>query len=403
MNSDEYRDQLVDMLLWESVGQEEPPDVRAKVLEALDHEIPGNKVVPMPVPTPDAARVHPTQPPNVPVRPAATSRQRNPTPVRQVKPSKAHLLVAAAAVALLAGVGAFVFLQQISDARTPLLTNVSGTVAPSTGPIASGERLRTGSESTAVITYPDGTMVELEEETTIVVPERPPWQKSKGIEVVGGGVRAGVSPQPEGNPMVFASVDATAEVVGTKLSLRIVEGLTRLEVDEGEVRFVPQSDDDAVLVKSGNFAEAGTSGFRSGEISVAPVRGITGLSLMNAKTDRPMRDEPLADGESISLASLPTREINLRADFKGEPPTSVQLIVTRHDGDDTGLPPYVAKPQKHPPFFVAGDHWANGRSDDCRAWTPPPGRYHISATAVYAEDGEKNHGKTLELEFRITE
>ena len=405
MNAEEYRDQLVDMLLWEAVGKEVPPDVRGKVLESLDREDSGNTVVPMPtpMPMPDAARAQAIPSPNVPARPASTSRRRNPAPVRHAKPSKAPLLAAAAVVALLTGVGAFVFLQQISAERTPSVARVSGTVAPSTGALAPGEKLRTGSDSSAVITYPDGTLVEIEAETTVVVPEQSPWDRSKGIEIVSGGVHAAVQPQREGSPMIFTSRDAKAEIVGTKLSFWTNENVTRLEVEEGLVRFVPHAEGDPVLVKSGVFAEAGSAGFRTGEIRAVPVPGITGFTLMNAETDRPMRDEPLIDGETLALSALPTRAINLRADFEGKAPSSVTLRVTRIDKGSTGLPASVSRPQKYPPFFVAGDHWADGRPDDCRPWTPAPGLYRVWATAVYDNEGEANQGEPVQLEFRIAE
>jgi hypothetical protein len=236
-----------------------------------------------------------------------------------------------------------------------------------------------------------------------VVTERSPWEKSKEIEVVKGSVRAMVAPQPEGSPMILTSRDARAEVIGTKLSFWIDEDRTRLEVQEGSVRFVPQSEGDAVLVSSGLFAEAGSAGFRTGEIRVPTVHGITGFTLMNAETDRPIRDRMLADGETISLASLPTQSINLRAEFEGEPPTLVHLSVTRDDNGDTGLPPHVSYGQKHPPFFVAGDFWAEGRPEDCRSWTPRPGLYQFSATTIYGESDREYPTPPLDLKIRFTE
>lgn len=379
MNSEESdpHDHLIDMLLCELVGKETPPDMRGRVLKAVEN---------LPRTAPVGRKV-----------------SRMPKRVRPVQPSKAPALLAAAAVfALLLAAGGLFYVKYASAIRTPVLTEISGTVNRSVGPISAGETISTDPDSSAVITYQDGTVVELASETTMVVPERPPWDRSKELKIVSGAITAEVARQPKGSPMTFASEDARAEVVGTKLSFRCDDGMSRLEVTEGAVRFVPRSGGAAVLVKSGLFAESGNSGFRSGLISTPPVRGITRFTLMNAETDQPIREKGVEDGETISLASLPTRQINLRADFGGVPPTSVKLNVTRSDGEATGLPPYVARAQKYPPFFVAGDHWADGRPHDCRAWTPRPGLYHISATAVYDEAGKRDR-KEVKIDFWITD
>lgn len=375
MNSDEHHDRLVDLLLCELVGKETPPDIRDRVLEVANRQA-----------NPGA------------VRRAPRSRLARARPARRSKvPGFAAVAIV---VVLLGAVGAFVQFQQISNARTPVLIQISGTVDHSRGAIRAGESLSTGSLSSALLRYGDGSMVELASETTIKVVAHSWRDRSKELELVAGKLEAEVSPQPEGAPMVFSSSDARAEVIGTRLSFELNEDRTRLEVVEGAVRFAPRAGGREVVVESGDSAESGKSGFRH-EKSFAP--GIVRFTLMNAETDQPIREEALVNGEEISLASLPTRKINLRADFEGAPPTSTRILVTRHDGGATGLPPTVARPQKHPPFFVAGDHWADGRPNDCRAWTPPPGSYHISATAVYAEGDDRNNGKSLEMDFRITD
>jgi hypothetical protein len=372
MNSREHHDRLVDLLLSELLGAETPPDVRARVLEAAE------------------------QLPRSPVRQLPGRRF---TVVRPVRKSRAPVLAAAAAVALIGAIGASLVLRGIAHTRTPMLASFEGTVNCSAGPVRAGETLGTGPSSKAVLRYPDGTVVELDPETTVMVPKLTLWDRSKGLELLTGKLVAEVSPQPEGRPMVLGTRDALAEVVGTALTLERYAGRSRLEVKDGAVRFVCLKNEGNVLVESGGFAEAGGMGFRHGEIVTPPRRGITGFTLMNADTDEPLRAEPLSNGERISLSSLPTRNINIRADYEGDPPESVTISIRRHFGNPTGLGPHASEPHKHPPFFVAGDHRADGRPDDCAAWRPPPGFYHLAAEATYSD---KEPAPPLKVRFYFT-
>jgi hypothetical protein len=256
--------------------------------------------------------------------------------------------------------------------------------------------------SSAILTYPDGTVVELGPETTVRISARSWGNGSKGLELVNGRLSAVVAKQVAGQPLALYSDHANAEVVGTRLSFQCDGERTRLEVKEGVVRFIPRAGGARLLVDSGFFAEVGSSGFRSGTIDDQAFRGITGFTLMNADTDEPLREAPLTDGEAISLSALPTPHINIRADYGGDTPVSLRIHVTRDDGDATGLRSSASDDQTQPPFFVAGDYWAEGRPTDCRAWTPRPGLYHISAVASYADDTVENHRKPLEMNIRIT-
>lgn len=379
MNPEDQRDQLIDVLLRELVGGETPPDVRARVLKAA------GKLSEKP-----AIQRH---------RSPARSVIQQPSSSRSSRP----LLAMAALLAVLAVAMVFVHFREIAKARTPALTRISGTVDRSSTTLHPGESVSTGAESRAMLTYPDGTAIELAAETTVRVSPRSWRERSKGLDLVTGRIRADVAPQVPGAPMVLSAGNADAEVVGTKLSFEHDGDRTRLEVREGAVRFIPRTGGEALLVKSGVFAEAGESGVRSGAIATPPGRGIVRFTLMNADSDEPLRAEALGNAETISLASLPTPNINIRADYEGDAPASVRIIVTRADGQSTGLRPSISEDQIYPPFFAAGDYWAEGRPNDCRAWTPGPGRYHISAEAVYAAPSGGADGEPLELDFQITE
>jgi hypothetical protein len=372
MKTEEQQDRLVDMLLSELIGGDVAPDVRTRVIEAIDC-LPRRQVV---------------------LRPTVLRRAFLP-PRRK---SRTPVLAMAALLLLLGVVAAVLQIQHISAARTPVLTQISGSVDRSGGLIRSGESLSTGPRSGAVLLYQDGTVVELAQETTIRVAKRPLWERSKGLELMSGELEAEISPQPSGSPLVLSSSDARAEVVGTRLSFHLNDDCTRLEVNEGKVRFVPRKGGREVLVESEYFAESGKSGFRHAKI---PVPGITGFTLMNAETDKPIRENPIVNGETVSLSSLPTDKINIRADFEGDPPDSVKIDIKRQHGHPTGLEPRNSREQVKPPYFVAGDHWADGRPDDCAVWTPPSGYYILSAEAIYADAEKQKLSKPITIKFWI--
>ncbi|MFC7335938.1 FecR domain-containing protein [Haloferula chungangensis] len=371
MKQEDKYDRLVDLLLSESVGGKEPPDVRERVLKAAD-ELP-RVAAPLRRPVPWA-------PP--------------------VKRSKAPAFAMAAILTLLGIAAVLIQLQHISTARTPMLSELSGSVSRPLGAIPPGGSLSTGSNSTATVSYQDGTKVAISPESTVVVTERSRWDRAKGLEIVAGGIEADVTPQAAGNPFVVASKHAHAEVVGTKFSFDLRGDRSRLEVSEGAVRFISRRADREALVKEGHFAESGKSGFLHEKI---PVPGIIGFTLMNADSDEPIREVDLGDGSRIALASLPTRNINIRADYEGAAPASAIMSLSRHDGRPTGLPPHAVNAHEHPPFFVAGDHWADGRPNDCAAWTPRPGIYRLKAEAVYSDDRKESPGEALEIHFTITD
>ncbi len=375
MNSEDQRDQLIDMLLREVVGGETPPDVRERVLRAA---------------------VSLSAQPLRPRRRAPVRRYVAPRPAAR---SRAPFYAVAALFTALVVATGMIYVRGIASSRTPVVTHSSGSVNRDEGALRPGESVSTGAESQAELTYPDGTVIELAAETTLRIAAGSWNDRSKKLELVTGRIVAEVMPQAPDHPMVLSSEGADAEVVGTKLSLEHDENGTRLEVTEGAVRFIPSAGGAALLVQAGLFAEADKAGIRSGEINPRLRKGIVRFTLMNADSDEPLREAPLTDGDVLSLASLPTPNINIRADYEGEAPTSVRIRITREDGQPTGIRPFASDDQTKPPFFAAGDFWAEGRPNDCREWTPQPGHYRISADASYDVD----RGKPLEMGFRITE
>jgi hypothetical protein len=122
-----------------------------------------------------------------------------------------------------------------------------------------GEGLETrGARSWALIRFPDRTRVELEGDT--LVRELLDREQARGrrLFIDRGAVRADVSKQPAGQPMVFDSPHGEARVLGTTLRVAIDPDPrkgTRLEVEEGKVELRNLAGR-TVLVESGHFAVA---------------------------------------------------------------------------------------------------------------------------------------------------
>ncbi len=120
-------------------------------------------------------------------------------------------------------------------------------------PLRSGEGLETAAEgSGAVLRCVDGTRIRLGSDTSI--------REAGRMFVVRGTVTAEVAKRPDGRPAVFETPHAEATILGTTFRLVVAggdKGSTRLEVEEGRVRFKRLLDGKAVDVPGGHYAVAG--------------------------------------------------------------------------------------------------------------------------------------------------
>jgi ferric-dicitrate binding protein FerR (iron transport regulator) len=103
-----------------------------------------------------------------------------------------------------------------------------------------GHGLQTdGPDGWALISFGDGTQARLGPDALIsgVVSQRDAFT-GKHLTLERGELDARVAPQPPGLPMLIATAQADARVVGTRLLVTAAPGATRLEVTEGIVRFL---------------------------------------------------------------------------------------------------------------------------------------------------------------------
>jgi len=146
------------------------------------------------------------------------------------------------------------------------LNRVEGEVAILSGaariPARAGQELRQGEgletrgpRSWALISYPDKTRVEIEGDT--LVRELQPREQGKGLRIAvdRGAVRAEVSKQPAGQPLLLETPFGEAKVVGTILRVAVDSKATRLDVEEGKVELRTAAGK-SVLVETGHGAVA---------------------------------------------------------------------------------------------------------------------------------------------------
>ncbi|MBI3832042.1 MAG: DUF1080 domain-containing protein [Planctomycetes bacterium] len=92
------------------------------------------------------------------------------------------------------------------------------------------------------------------------------------IELTEGSLSAKVAPHEPGHPLVFATAQAEAAVLGTELKLSVEEGTTRLEVTHGRVQVTRKEDGETIMVEAGKFA------------TVAPGRELVAKAVAAAST-----------------------------------------------------------------------------------------------------------------------
>ena len=127
-------------------------------------------------------------------------------------------------------------------------------------------------------------------------------------------------------------------------------------------------------------------GWLSGTGTTAAAASVTGFTLVNADTDLDLF--AMTPGIVLDLATLPTRNLNIRADTDLPLPGSVVMALT---GAQTRN-----ETQNIAPYALFSD--LNG---DYFPWTPPLGSYSLLATPFDAPDGLGASGAPLTLSFSV--
>ena len=117
-----------------------------------------------------------------------------------------------------------------------------------------------GKNSRALVEYLDQTRLEIAADTTVrrfAKGEKSPEHKLVRLDE--GVLKADVVKQPKGRPMKLTTPHADVEVLGTRFELRHDKGATRVQVEEGAVKFTQRKAGKTVVVRAGFFALAASS------------------------------------------------------------------------------------------------------------------------------------------------
>ncbi len=116
--------------------------------------------------------------------------------------------------------------------------------------------------------------------------------------------------------------------------------------------------------------------------SAASAQEVTGLTLIDARTDRPIRS--LAEGDKIDLAQVGA-DLNVRADTEGK----VESVRFELDGKERTT-------ESVAPFALFGD-----REGDYRSWTPTSGKHRLTATPFPERSARGRPGTALTVSFTV--
>ena len=141
----------------------------------------------------------------------------------------------------------FIFKESAAD-RTPAKSGMT---------LLAGQAVLTeGSRSSVVVEYPDHTWLEIAGETTVSSLTDKKDKSRKLVTLDRGTLIADVAKQPHEKSMVLRTPQAEVAVLGTRFTLATGRESTRLQVEEGAVKFTRTEDRRSIEVRSGYFAVA---------------------------------------------------------------------------------------------------------------------------------------------------
>jgi len=168
--------------------------------------------------------------------------------------------------------------------------------------IRAGQGIETGAKSLAVIRYPDGTRVELGESTVLGEVK----DGAKRVALEKGLLRSQIAKQPKDQPMIFATPQGEAKVLGTTLRLAVDADPrkgARLNVEEGKVEFKNLAGK-TVLVEGGHYAvSAAGAELLARTFPIEEVVLLASAGKVSGGEWRPVKDDKALRGQAWETAS----------------------------------------------------------------------------------------------------
>ncbi|WP_111631310.1 NHL domain-containing protein [Larkinella arboricola] len=194
-----------------------------------------------------------------------------------------------------------------------------------------------------------------------------------------------------GNLFIAQSDIHTIRVVAPDGILRTVAGIEHGEDfrgDGGPAIYARLNFPEGIALDGkGNLYIADEANHRIRKVTAvtAPV-GMLSFSLMNADTDQEIK--VLVAGETLNLATLPTGNLNIRANTR--PPVAGSVLM------QISGPQNRKVIESEAPYALFGDEQGN-----YKPWTPSVGRYSLTATPYTGKAGTGTIGAPLNLSFTV--
>lgn len=135
-----------------------------------------------------------------------------------------------------------------------------------------------------------------------------------------------------------------------------------------------------IYYSGGNFSRATRTGSPG-------VQQVTSFTVMNADTDQPLFT--LANGSTLNLDTLPTRNLNIRANLNTSSVGSVKFVLSGAES--------VNAIENISPYALFGDDNGN-----YKPWTPAAGSYVLEATPYTAANATGTAGTAFSVSFKVT-
>ncbi|MBI4624296.1 MAG: FecR domain-containing protein [Verrucomicrobia bacterium] len=236
---------------------------------------------------------------------------------------------------------------------------------------------------------------------------------AKIVHLAAGQISCDVAPQKTGTHWRIVTAAGEATVLGTQLAVSIGTEGTRVGVASGRVRVTARDTRESVETPGGYSVQLTPKTAVLSKLPLAAPTRLVSFTLVNADSIKPIGGfEQLADGAVLDLATLPTRRLNIRAN--GEPLIvgSVRFELSGVDAAGSRLELVLSVPNGFPnsieifyPYLLAGDPSSSGQplSAYSNPWTPPPGRYTLSATPYAGVKGSGARGIPLTVRFEVVD
>lgn len=236
---------------------------------------------------------------------------------------------------------------------------------------------------------------------------------SKTIHLTSGQIYCDVARQGVGNQWRIITSDGEAKVLGTRLAVSAGHEGTRIAVTSGRVRVTARDSRQTIEAPAGFAAElTPTTAILVRLAPTEPTR-LASFTLVAADTNTPLPGyDVLPDGAVLDLAQLPTRRINIRANCEPQLVGAVRFSLA--GVDPYGAPLTLVVPEAHSfpnqieiyfPYMLAGDPSIIGEQlpQHSFAWTPPVGRYTLTATPFATMKGSGARGEPLTIQFEVVD